>query len=301
MHKMVILRTIIHTTQSMSSETTLSDIPAKIASTSLVLAADFFANGGSYGFCIKAQAHVKPVTLSELCKPSEWFKAYGRTWNVLKYGFYPMFLTEVALSEAMKQVVPTSHAHYSDFIMPAVVGIGVAPAASVAAINEKFPSQKPLNLITQLRNGGIRAVTAKTGGVSPIALREALFYYAVHDDSKNPFAYAFDISAILLGQPLSMFATNAAILKHQEQINSPQPLASKSFFLQTRLSFWLRVCELIISEGKKSNLSTPQSFAPGAFMRSITLLGTYGIFRLCSKPAEDTVNTLVTNNTMTKR
>ena len=72
------------------------EIATKLIANTMTLAADYVVDGGTYGISFNASAAVKEVPLKELLKPRIWIQGYYTTWQVLKFGFYPAFLAEIA-------------------------------------------------------------------------------------------------------------------------------------------------------------------------------------------------------------
>lgn len=310
-------------------QTVARDLACTIAANTTALAIDFTLNGGPYGIALAAEATVKKPTVHDLLKLSTWRNGYANTWGVLKYGFYPTFLLEVALSEAGKQVNSAAFSNYSDMFMPTLVGMGTAPAVSVAAINERFQmNQDLLQVIKQKGLGGLKKISA---GATPIGLREGLCYYALHHDT-SPWAthiasvaqyscvsFFFsrqdgqptlftkslvslpDVACVLAGQPLTVLAVNAAITKFTLQQQPARTIGNTAGYFQTRLLFWELVCNTIIAQGKKSGLSPIKSFLPGTWLRTASLLGTVGVFKTCLEPTKSWIHDNITHRQLSNK
>jgi hypothetical protein len=303
-------------------------ITQTVLSTSMVLGADFVTTSMPYGMALKAEALVRRPLFSDLLLKSEWVGAYKRSWGVLKYGFYPTFLVEVAATETTKQFASPKIAQYSDTIMPAIIGAGTAPAVSFAAINARFNLQ--FDILHVLKTQGFKGVSRLTGAPGIIGIREAICYKALHHDTTafakrianassnshimssllknkdgNPspvariIASTPDAAGLLLTQPLTMLAVNAGIHKYAKQqhpnVAEKPTIASPVALLKWQLGFWQEICSSIICEGKKHGLSQRLSFAPGIAARTLSLFGTLGVFKYAMEPSKQLVAETITH------
>lgn len=307
------------------------DISRTILANTGALIIDFVVNGIPYGQALQAEAKVQKPPFRDLLNWNRCLSGYKTTWGVLKYGFYPMFLAEVALAEVCKQSEsPTLH-FWSTSLMPGLLGMGSAPAVSQAAINAHLshtdgPKALKIDLLEVAKKQGLKGVVKLTGGAVPIGVREALCYRALHHDTSpiarniattahryqffsavlrkqdgNPTIVARSIAnipdalSIFAGQPLTMLAVNASIHKYH-LMQQPTSLNSKtSSYLTRRIEFWKQVIQQIMKEGKKSDLSAIRSFSPGTVLRTVSVLGTVGVFKTCLEPLETLVGQHVTH------
>lgn len=311
--------------QQTKKSTAAQDIASTVSANTIALGIDFALNGGMYGIALAAEANIKKPAIQDLLKLNTWRHGYANTWGVLKYGFYPTFLFEVALSEAGKKVNSESFAKYSEFVMPSIVGMGTAPSVSITAINERFNLHFDLPQV--IKQQGISGLKKLSAGATPIGLREGLCYYALHHDTStlaqkfaNSMQYPLisslfrrengeptlfthglvtvpDAACVFAGQPLTVLAVNAAITKyHLEHANKIDKFAgTNSGYYQTRLLFWKMVCGNIIEQGKKSGLSTVKSFLPGTWLRTLSLFGTVGVFKTCLEPTKELIQENITH------
>lgn len=301
-------------------------IVQSIVSNTIVLGLDYVATSMPFGMALKAEALVRKPQWNDLLQWREWKDAYKRAWNVLKYGFYPSFLLGVATSEATKQLDSPIMARYGDFIMPGIINMATAPASSLVSINTRYHLQ--LDLIRLYRQRGMSGVSALTGGVCCIGLREALCFHALHHNSNvlakriadggaayrttafvfrkqdgNPTIFSKllasfpDGLAMLAAQPLTIFAANAAVCKYRIQqdvslMMAKPKLTSPISLLRWQWKFGQFVCQSIVEEGKKSGLSFFKSFAPGVVVRTSSLLGTLTVFKYALEPVTEGVRRL---------
>ncbi|MDR3491969.1 MAG: hypothetical protein P4M12_08015 [Gammaproteobacteria bacterium] len=300
-----------------------------VLSNTIVLGADFATTSMPYGMALKAEALVRRPVWTDFLRRNEWIGAYKRTWGVLKYGFYPTFLLEVAATETTKQLGSPTIAHYSDILMPAIIGAGTAPAVSFAAINARHNLQ--LDIAQVLRAQGVRGVTRLTGGPSAIGLREAICYKALHHDTSDlalriadsSSAYQLtsflfknkdnkptllaklvasspDALGLLVTQPLTMFAVNAGIqkfhLQQQPNTTDQKPKVTSPFaLLKWQAGFLQNIGRSIMTEGKSHGLSKVLSFSPGAVARTASLFGTLTVFKYALEPAKTVVADNITH------
>lgn len=305
--------------------TALRDILCTVSANTVALGIDYALNGGAYGIALTAEANIKKPSISDLLKLNTWRHGYANTWGVLKYGFYPTFLFEVALAEAGKKVNSATFSRYSEMVMPTIVGMGTAPSVSITAINERFNLR--YDLLQVVRQQGFFGLKKLSAGATPIGLREGLCYYALHHNT-SPLAkriannmhypaisFLFrrengdptlltqslvtvpDAACVLAGQPLTVLAVNASITKYQlQQTNKiDYPVGTTASYFQTRVLFWKMVCENIIEQGKKSGLSPLKSFLPGTWLRTASLLGTVGVFKTCLEPTKEFIQEHITH------
>lgn len=290
------------------------EIATKVIANTITLVGDFVVDGGTYGLGFTASARVKEVTFKELRDPRVWLRGYHTTWQVLKWGFYPAFLAEVAAAEAGKHFKSPISSELTETLMPGLVGTLITPASSLAAINQLRPLDQQLNFTSLLRTEGLRGISRVSAGATVIGLREWLCFWGLHHPShlwSNAIAessqkYHFlstlfsrqdgsptiaakgivafvDISAILASQPLSILASNAAIYKSKQ---FGAPVVSQSY-LASRATFWSGVTKQIITEGEKNGLSPARCLGPGFAMRMTSFVGMYTLFKNGYKPIED--------------
>jgi len=310
-------------------DSVMRQIARTILSNTIVLGCDYLATSMPFGMALKAEALVQKPTWRDLLKRKEWKDSYKRTWGVLKYGFYPTFLLEVAVSEAAKRTRSPMLASYSDLIIPTLISAGTAPASSIVAINTRYKLQ--LDLLQLYRQKGLSGVTKLTGGPISVGIREGLCFYALHhktsdfaqriaDNSAqyqsvsslyrksdgNPtwvsklLATSSDGLAMLAAQPLTIFAANAATFKYQLQqqpdlMPKKPKLTSPLALIRWQLNFARYVCHNIVEEGKKTGLSPFKSFAPGVVVRTGSLLGTLTVFKYCLDPVTQAVSENITH------
>lgn len=301
-------------------ESDLRRIAHKIISNAIVLLCDYGATSMPYGMALKAESLVEKPKLRDFVKPAEWVGAYKRTWGVLKYGFWPTFLLEVAAAETTKRYGTPFMAAWADTVMPGVIGAGTAPAVSFAAINTRFKTN--LDVWQVLRTQGVSGVTRYTGGAVVLGAREALCYQIFHHDSSpwakiiadktglknkdgkpNLFATLLastpDGLGLLATQPMTMFGVNSAIRKYMLQqsgaLAQKPGLTAPAALLKWQLQNALEVCRLIQSEGRSHGLNSFFSFSPGVVARTASLFGTLAVFKHCLPVAEQVVHDHVTH------
>lgn len=299
-------------------------ISQTVIANTVMLGADFACSSMPYGMALKAEALVKSPKFSDLFKLSEWRGAYARSWSVLKWGFYPTFLAEVAATESVKQLGSPALTYYSELFMPGIIGSLTAPAVSFAAINTRFKEAK-LDLVQVAREQGVAGVKINSAGFVAIGIREAACYYALHNDtSKTAQAIADkmqsplfrdkdgkptraskwlaalpDAALLAASQPLTMFAVNAATLKYQRMQQPGQPkkpkLRSPIALLTFQMQFMQDVCRQITQEGRQSGLSTFFSFSPGFVVRTSSLFITLSVFKYGLDPVMQLVGNNITH------
>jgi hypothetical protein len=287
----------------------------QLSTTTILLIGDFLLNGGTYGMSLEAGAEVKKVTLRHLTQPSNWQNGYARTWQMLKFGFYPVFLFEVVCAETGKALGTAAFSHYSDFVMPGLVGVLIAPSMSFSALNQLHDKKFHADFLHILKTEGVRGITRRSAGGTLLGLREALSYKALHHDTSawekslvthtekyslfsflfrgkdgNPtpvakgFVSIFDLGLIMAGQPLTTLAINAAIYKNR-QTYSANSLTPREYGV-SRINFWRGTWQLIVD---KSGSKPWQGLFAGSSLRFASLAGMLGIFKYGSAPVESFV------------
>lgn len=303
--------------------TPFKDLASTVAANTVALGVDYFLNGGPYGIALVAEANVKKPTINALLQAHTWSNGYAKTWSVLKGGFYPTFLCEVFLSEASKQLNSANFSHHLELFMPTLVGMGTAPAISLAAINERYGTK--FDLFKTLRSQGVRGAAKLSAGATPIGVREGLCYYALHHDSsswakqiaaiteESALAFLFhrqngepsllsqclaaapDATCVFVGQPLTVLAVNAAITKYQFNQHA-NDVVNNGSYLRNRISFWQAVHQNIVTKGQQSGLSPLKSYSPGIWLRTLSLFGTVGVFKTCLEPTKEWIQSNITHN-----